>query len=249
MLETHRHDAVTEIRLARPPVNALTAELIRGLSAAVRSAPSDGARAIVLSGREGMFTAGLDLPYVLSLDEEGARELVASLFDVMRAVALSEVPVAAALTGHSPAGGTVLAIWCDHRVMARGPFRMGLNEVEVGLPLPPLLVQGMARLVGGHAAARLVTGALLPDAEEALRLGLVDELAEPTDVVDRAVTVAKRWASLPQRALREARENARAELKSLFWELTSEEERFTRAFLDEEAQSAMRAVVERLKKK
>lgn len=248
MLEIHRHDPVTEIRLARPPVNALTAELLRELVGAIRAAPSDGARALVISGREGMFTAGLDLPYVISLDETGARELVESLFDAMRAIALSEIPVAAALTGHSPAGGTVLAMWADHRVMARGPFRIGLNEVEVGIPVPPLLVKGMARLVGEHAAARLVTGAILPEAEEAYRLGLVDELAEPGEVVARALATAVRWTSLPQRTLAEARANGRANLETLFQELASQEERFTRAFLGDEARTAMRAVVERLKK-
>lgn len=247
MIETHRHDAVTEIRLARPPVNAMTSEMLQALAAAVRQAPEDGARALVLSGREGMFSAGLDLPWVVSLDEAGARELVETLFDAMRAIALSDVPIAAAVTGHAPAGGMVLAMWCDHRVMARGPYRIGLNEVEVGLPLPPLLVQGLTRLVGEHAAARLILGAILPEAEEAHRLGIVDELAEPAEVVDRALAVAARWASLPQRALLEARENGRAGLRELFWDLGSEEDRFTRAFLADDARDAMRAVVERLK--
>lgn len=249
MLEIHRHDAVTEIRLARPPVNALTSEMLRGLATAIRAAPGEGARALVLSGREGMFSAGLDLPWVVSLDEDGARELVESLFDAMRAVALSEVPIAAAVTGHSPAGGMVLAMWCDHRVMARGPFRIGLNEVEVGLPLPPFLIRGLARLVGEHAAARLILGAVLPEAEEAHRLGMVDELAEPGQVVERALAVAGRWASLPTHALEEARENGRAELRRLFWDLDSEADRFTRAFRAEEALEAMRQVVERLKKR
>jgi hypothetical protein len=78
---------------------------------------------------------------------------------------------------------------------------------------------------------------------------MVDELAEPGQVVERALAVAGRWASLPTHALEEARENGRAELRRLFWDLDSEADRFTRAFRAEEALEAMRQVVERLKKR
>ncbi|HSC12062.1 MAG TPA: enoyl-CoA hydratase-related protein, partial [Rhodanobacteraceae bacterium] len=68
MLDTIRHDAITELRLARPPVNALDPELVARLRAAIESAPSNGARGIVLSGRPGMFSGGLDVPALLQLD-------------------------------------------------------------------------------------------------------------------------------------------------------------------------------------
>ena len=95
--------------------------------------------------------------------------------------------IAAALTGHSPAGGAVLAICADYRVLAEGPYRIGFNEVEVGLPVPEVICRVLVHVLGQRTAERLaVSGALLGPAE-ALRFGLVDELAPVAEVVPRAI--------------------------------------------------------------
>ena len=131
MLETLDHDdgAIRELRLDRPPVNALTPELLAALRDALEAAPAAGARALVVSGRPGMFSAGLDVPCLLGLDRAGIEGLMANLFAALRALAFSPVPSVAAVTGHSPAGGAVLALMCDRRVMAAGDaesrFRIG----------------------------------------------------------------------------------------------------------------------------
>src|SRR5690606_38346778 len=126
------HGAITELRLARPPVNALDPALCRELAAAVAGAVADGAQALVLSGGEKVFSAGLDVPYLLSLD---SREAVGAAWKdflaAARALAACPVPVAAAITGHSPAGGCVLAPRCHHRVVVDGPYRIGPNETPV----------------------------------------------------------------------------------------------------------------------
>lgn len=132
MLERHEHGTILELRLARPPANALSPQLI----AALRDAVEEGAlsaEGLVLSGAPGIFSAGLDVPALLALERQGLAEVVRDFFALVRALAACRVPVAAALTGHSPAGGAVLALFCDHRVMAAGEFRIGLNEVQVGI--------------------------------------------------------------------------------------------------------------------
>ncbi len=75
----------------------------------------------------------------LALDRSGNRAFWEDFFGVMRAIALSKPPIATAITGHSPAGGCVLAVFSDYRVMAEGDFRIGLNEVQVGLPVPEVI--------------------------------------------------------------------------------------------------------------
>ena len=119
------------------------------------------------------------------------------------------MPVVFGLTGHCPAGGTVLAIHGDYRVMAQGDFRLGLNEVQVGL-FPGAPIHGaFKRLVGGHAAQLLTRGALI-DPATALRVGLVDELCEAAQVAARALEVARELCALPREPMLRTRALARA---------------------------------------
>lgn len=228
MIEIVERGAVRELRLARPPANALSPELMAALTAALARAAADAAvaapdpgagervAALVLSGAPGMFSAGLDLPYLLTLDRAGIRVMWRNLYALLHTLAASPLPVVAAITGHSPAGGAVLALHCDARVMADGDFRIGLNEVRVGLPLPPVVLAAMRRLVGPRQAERMcVSGALVSPAEAA-RIGLVDEVVPADQVVERAVAVAAELAALPRAAMAETRRLARADLVALY---------------------------------
>jgi enoyl-CoA hydratase/carnithine racemase len=217
MLEILVHEAgascpdhgIRELRLARPPVNALDLELIRALTGAVKDAAHDAA--IVISGQPGLFSAGLDIRSLLQLDRDGIAALFLELWRVQQAVAFSPVPVIFGLTGHSPAGGTVMAIHGDYRVMAQGDFRMGLNEVQVGLFPGSVIYGAFRRLTGGHAAQLLTRGALI-DPATALRVGLVDELCE----MDRVAARALEFCALPRGPMLRTRALARADLLEMF---------------------------------
>ncbi|GMU64490.1 MAG: enoyl-CoA hydratase [Acidobacteriota bacterium] len=251
MLDRIDHPAdIRELRLARPPANALDPDLVATLTEAIVAAPRDGARALVVSARPRMYSGGLDVPVLLALERPAMERFLGDFLSLLRAIATSPVPIVAAITGHAPAGGAVLAIHCDYRVMVAGDFRIGLNEVAVGLPLPRVIHSTLVRLVGPAAAEKLaVAGALIP-AAEALRLGLVDELVEPDAVVERAVAKAGELVALPARAMAATRELARRDLVESF----AREERATwEAFVEDwfsaETQAALRALVERLSKK
>lgn len=216
MIQDTSHDdgRLRELRLARPPVNALNLEILRELGAKLEQAARETS-VIVVSGQPGLFSGGLDVPALLKLDRDGVAAVFVELYRVQRAIAHCPVPVVFALTGHSPAGGTVLAIHGDYRVLARGEFRIGLNEVQVGLFPGDVIHGAFARLTGGHAAQLLTRGALV-DPATALRVGLVDELAEPADVVARALTIAREYANLPREPMLRTRALARANLMALF---------------------------------
>jgi enoyl-CoA hydratase/carnithine racemase len=252
MLETLDHDdgAIRELRLDRPPVNALTPELLAALRDALEAAPAAGARALVVSGRPGMFSAGLDVPCLLGLDRAGIEGLMANLFAALRALAFSPVPSVAAVTGHSPAGGAVLALMCDRRVMAAGDaesrFRIGLNEIEVGLPVPPAIFAAIARRTGRREAERLCLEGLLVDSEEALALGLVDELAPAGEVVGRALVWCRSLLARPPAALAATRAVARADLHAAFAGFEDQLGGFADAWFAGETQAAMRALVAKL---
>src|SRR5208282_3751467 len=204
------HGAVRELRLNRPPANALNLELIAALRQAVEASPHDGVRALVLSGAPGRFSAGLDVPQLLGLDRAALAALWRELYALLKALATSPIPIAAAITGHAPAGGTVLALFCDCRVMAAGDFKLGLNEVQVGLPLPPVILAALRRLVGPRQAERLAVSGALISPQQALESGVIDEVAPADQVIERALEWCKSRLALPAEAMAVTRGEARA---------------------------------------
>lgn len=250
MILTIDHGAVRELQLNRPPVNALSPELISSLRQAVASAAPDGARALVLSGAAGRFSAGLDVPLLLTLDRPAIAGLWREFYELLRALALSPIPIAAAITGHATAGGTVLPIFCDFRVAAQGDWKLGLNEVQVGLMLPPVILSGLRRLVGAHQAERLAVGGLLISPEEAARIGLVDELDRLDHVVGRAIEWSRGLLALPVDAMAVTRRRARADLFELFAaSFDPELDQVTANWWSPEAQTTLRVLVDRLARK
>jgi enoyl-CoA hydratase/carnithine racemase len=245
-----RHADVLEVRLERPPANALAPEFIAALTESVRSAPARGAKALVLSGREGMFSAGLDVPLFVALDRAGARAAWRGFLELLRTLVECPLPLACAVTGHAPAGGCVLALCCHWRVMAQGTFKIGLNEVAVGVRVPGPIWALARHAVGARIAERLVTSSELVEAEAALRLGLVDELAAPQAVVPRACQWVEAQLCLPSTTLRNTRALARAELSAAFEACAARElELFLDEWFGDEARTALAAVVAKLSAK
>ena len=249
MIDVVDHSAVRELRLARPPVNAFDPALMLALRAALADAVAAGCGAIVLSGAPGRFSGGLDVPALLRLDRGGIHDAWRSFFGLMRDIAASPIPTVAALTGHSPAGGTVLAIFTDYRILAEGPYLVGLNEVQVGLPVPAAMVQALVYVVGARQAARLATGGLLLPPPEALRCGLVDEVVPAGEVVPRAIAWATELLARPRAAMSATRVIARRALVAVFDDL---DEQALSALADQwfapESQATLRALVTRIKK-
>lgn len=255
LVETHAHGDIAEIRLARPPVNALDPALCGALRDALGQAVTHGARGIALTGGPSVFSAGLDVPYLMALGDDRAALMHAweAFFGAARALAGSPVPVAAGLSGHAPAGGCVLALCCDYRIMARSPdpakpFRIGLNETQVGLVAPEGIQRLLRRVVGPHRAERLLVGGLMPTSDEALAIGLVDEVATPEDTAGRAVAWARALAALPRQPMLETRAIARADVIDALQPRHIELERFVEAWYGADTQTALRAVLERLGK-
>lgn len=248
MLRTIDHDEIRELRLDNPPVNALREELLADLVRALRQAPADGCRAVVISGSPGYFSAGLDVPHLLGAGVDRARATFERLFELLEALAVAPIPVVAAVTGHSPAGGAVLTLFCDYRVMAEGEYVIGLNEVQVGLPIPALIHAALARLVGAHRATRLCMEAAFLRPHEAREIGLVDAVVAPGEVTKAALAWCERVLALPREALRETRAMARSDLRAALEQAGPGVPReFSRAWASAETQAAMRALVERLK--
>jgi len=247
MLERTIHGEILELRLDRPPANALSPELIETLIGAIEAAPAGGAAAIVLSGRPGMFTGGLDLPLLVTLDDAGMERAVRLFLEALRTLARCPVPIAAAITGHSPAGGAVFSQHCDWRVMARGEFMIGFSEAQLGIAMPKMIQDVLALRVGWNRATELCLTGRLIGPEEALAAGLVDELAGPDETVARAVAWLERLIRLPRRPSAVTRGHARqAMIAAIEASFERDVEEFLESWNLPETRRAVEAMVARL---
>jgi enoyl-CoA hydratase/carnithine racemase len=250
MLDIIRHGDVAEIRLARPPVNALDLDLLRALRGSLDEVIRNGARGIVLSGAPGMFSAGVDVPALLKLDRDGVHAFWREFFAMGSALARAPVPLVAAITGHSPAGGAVLSLFCDYRVMAEGPYKIGLNEVQVGLTVPDCIQFALRRVVGAYRAERLLVAGAMIDAAEALACGFVDE----TTAIEQVVTRARVWLddllTRPAHSMLATRRIARADLVEVWADVDALPlDEFVEGFFHPQTQATLQALVARLKAK
>jgi enoyl-CoA hydratase/carnithine racemase len=255
LVERVVHGALHELRLARAPVNALNPALCEALTQAVADALHADAQGIVLSGGPKVFSAGLDVPYLLSLGDDRARLTSAweAFFNAARALAESPVPVAAAIAGHAPAGGCVLALCCDYRVMARAPatekpFQIGLNETQVGLAAPEGIQQLLGRVVGAHRAERMLVSGTLVDADTALQIGLVDELADIEQVAPRARAWLDGLLALPRQPMLQTRAFARRDLAAALKPARIRLDAFIDGWFAPDTQAGLKALVARLGK-
>ena len=158
------------------------------------------------------------------------------------------MPVVAAIAGHAPAGGCVLALCCDYRVMASGPYRIGLNETQVGLVAPEGIQRLMRRAVGPHRAERLLVSGELVESEQALAMGLVDELVGIDEVAARARAWLEPLLQLPRKPMLQTRAIARADLVDALRPEHIQLDRFLDAWSDPDTQAGLQALVARLGK-
>jgi enoyl-CoA hydratase len=188
-------------------VNALDTGVFREIGAAFDECADDAA--IVLAGRPNMFSAGLNTRVLPDLDDDAFVELLDAFARTTHRIWLEPRPVVAAVTGHAIAGGTILAMACDHAVAADGDFRWGLTETTIGFVMPRWVIA----LARGNVRADRLDDLILPGATvappEAVECGFADALAPPDEVLGTALTRAKELAALPRAVYAETKRRLR----------------------------------------
>lgn len=180
--------------------NALSNEMLSSLGDALDRAERE-ASAVVLTGRTDRFCAGFDLRIMMSSPDAAKALLVRGADLFMRLYGLP-LPLVIACTGHALAGGAIVLMTGDLRLCAAGPYRIGLNEVSIGLPVP-ILAMALARdrLLPTALSRATLLGQIYPP-DEAARAGYVDEVVEPADLLPRALGEAERLGSLSRTAIK-----------------------------------------------
>ena len=204
------HGEVVLVRIDRPPANALDIELLQEAVAVAEGLSGRTPAAAVLTGRHGFFSAGVDLKLVPTLDAAGQRAMVEGINRLAGTLYGLPFPLVCAVTGHAIAGGMVIALCADYRVGST-QGKLGLTELRAGVPYPAVPIAVVRAELGPVASRVLALRAHLVDPEEALALGLVDELAAPEDVLGRALEVAGEMAALPTQAYATTKRELRAE--------------------------------------
>ena len=189
-------EEVAVLTVDRPPANAMDLDLLEQIVAGVAELKADPPGALVLSGREGCFSAGADLKAVPGYGPEQQRSMVEGINAMALGVYGLPCPVVGAITGHAIAGGLVLALCTDLRVASRTGL-YGLTEVKVGVPYPQAAIGVVRAELPPHAARLLAFGNQLLQAPECLRLGVFDEVLEPPAVLPRALELARELAGFP----------------------------------------------------
>ena len=187
--------------------NALSKPMIADVLAGLTRAEQE-ASAMVLVGRPDRFCAGFDLRVMMS-GPEAAKDLLRTGSELLLRLYGATIPLVIACTGHALAGGALVVLTGDHRIGASGAFRLGLNEVSIGLPVPVLAME-LARdrlLPTELSRATLMAQIYEPDA--ALRAGYLDAVAAPEAVLDQARAEATRLAALPRSAYRATKSRLR----------------------------------------
>lgn len=197
MIDITRDEELAILRLNNPPVNALAPDFMKEIIAGLDEVESSDARALIVTGEGVAFSAGADLFLVLDAKPEdigGGLETMSRLFERLFRF---QRPTVAAVNGHAIAGGAVLTCACDYRVTSEGSHKIGFSELAVGLPFPRWALEILRFAVGSEHVRNLTLNARNYDVDEALRLGMVDEIVQPETLMERATAAARRLARVP----------------------------------------------------
>ena len=184
-------NALAEVRLERGKVNALNEEVVDEMAERFRLLAADPAvRSIVLTGTGKFFSFGFDIPGFLGHSKEAFLGYLRKFAALYRELFGLPKPVVAALNGHAVAGGCMLALACDARIMAAGKGKIALNEIAFGSSLFAGSVEMLRYAVGGRNAPRVAYSGAMFTPEEALALGLVDRVVPEAELLAAAREVA-----------------------------------------------------------
>lgn len=188
-LQTEQSGVITTVRLIRGRANAINGELVRELHETFLGLRNDpGTRGVLLTGHGDFFSAGLDVVELYDYNETELLNFWRAFSELIKTLVSFPKPLVCAVTGHSPAGGCVLTLCCDYRVMAEeGKYTIGLNEIQVGVVVPEMIFDLYRFWLGSRKAYQYLLEAKLMPATEAKEAGLVDDFCPLNEVETRAL--------------------------------------------------------------
>jgi enoyl-CoA hydratase len=189
---------VAVVRMVRGKGNALDVGLLNALLEALDRLERHPARAAIITGQGSVFGAGVDLAALLEGGAPYTRKFLPLLTRMFERLATFPKPMVAAVNGHAIAGGAIIMLACDVRLLARGNARIGLSEIRVGVQFPAWGLEIARFATPPQHFPTLICGGHTNLPDEALARGLVDELVDADQLIDRALGVAGDLAKIPR---------------------------------------------------
>ena len=208
MIDVRIDAGIAVLTLKHGKANALDLELCDAL--AVRFAELRTAKAVVMTGQGRIFSAGVDLKRLSEGGADYIRAFLPALHKLYDSVFFHPKPVVAAVNGHAIAGGAVLACCADRRIMAREAGRIGVTELLVGVPFPALAFEIVRFAVPPRYLPEVTLSGATYATDAALDIGWIDEIAEPADLMEDALAVARELAELSPPAFAQTKAQIRA---------------------------------------
>ncbi|XP_072015692.1 enoyl-CoA delta isomerase 1, mitochondrial-like isoform X2 [Amphiura filiformis] len=196
------HKGVSVIKMDNKPVNSLSTPVLMEMANALDKLESDSScRGVILtSANPGIFSAGLDIFEMYQKSPDQTNHFWKCLQEVWLKLYGSSLVTIAAINGHSPAGGCLMAMSCDYRVMSSGKFTIGLNETLLGIVAPFWFSDTMLNTIGHRQTEKALQLGSLFKVDQALDIGLIDQVAEPDQIMEAAKTEMTKWLKIPDHA-------------------------------------------------
>ena len=209
MIDSRINDGIAVLTMSHGKANALDIEFCDALAARFSDLRKSDAKAVVLTGQGKIFSAGVNLKRLSEGGADYIRQFLPTLHRLYDAVFFHPKPVIAAINGHAIAGGAVLACCADRRIMARDSGRIGVTEILVGVPFPALAFEIVRFAVPPRYLSEFTLTGATYATDAALQRGWVDEVAEPDELLDDALAVARELAMLSPPAFAQTKSQIR----------------------------------------
>ena len=207
LVETEEESNYCLVRMDDGKANALSFDMLAQLNGALDRAEAAG-KVVIICGRPGKFSAGFDLT-VMGQGGDAVFDLLRAGAGFSRRLLNADLPIVLAVSGHALAMGALLLLSADYRIGVNGNYKIGLNEVAIGMTLPYFGVElARARLAGNHMD-RAVGLAQIYDPDAAVEAGYLDEAVAEDELLPRAIALAEQLAGLNMDAHKQTKARVR----------------------------------------
>jgi 3,2-trans-enoyl-CoA isomerase len=191
LIQVSKESGITTVTMSRGKVNAINETFVDELGAVFNELAADAdTKAVILTGAGKFFSFGFDIPEFLNYSKNDFTRYLRKFCSLCTQMFLFPKPVIGAINGHATAGGCVLALTCDFRIMITGKARIALNELNIGVAIFAGCVGMLKTAVGEHNAEKVLLMGAMYAAEDAQSIGLVDNLASEQTLLTEAKKIA-----------------------------------------------------------
>lgn len=244
-------DKAAILTLDRGKSNAINTEMVSELTDMIGNIQADSSiGGLIITGKENFFSAGLDLIELFNYNESEIKDFWKNFLTLIKTATRFAKPMVAAINGHSPAGGCVLALCCDYRIMAEGKFIIGLNEVPVGIIVPDSIFNLYSFWLGKSLAYQFLLEGKLMGTDEALQYKLVNEVVNPASILTLAERQIRKYLQFDRTTWQQSKLNMRYELIQQVSKDQSETlERMLKQWWSPSSRAIMQTIINNLQKK